>query len=57
MITFPKKEEEKKVLMSLPVEISLQCEVEVFVNASGETGLRSCDLLGFAFVHNKLWNS
>lgn len=42
--------------MSLPVEISLQCEVEAFVNALGRTGSRSCDLLAFAFVHNKLWN-
>lgn len=54
---FSKKGKRKKiVLMSLPVEISLQCEVEVFVNALGETGSRSCDLLPFAFVHNKLWN-
>lgn len=42
--------------MSLPVEISLQCEVKVFVNALGETGSRSCDSLWFTFAHNKLWN-
>lgn len=42
--------------MSLPVEISLQCEVEVFVNALGKQGRGHVTWWGLHFVHTNLWN-
>lgn len=42
------------MLMSLPVEISLQCEVEVFVNALGKQGRGHVTCWGLHFVHTKI---
>lgn len=42
--------------MSLPVEISLQCEVEVFVNALGKQVRGHVTRWGLHYVRTKLWN-
>lgn len=57
-LLFKKKKSKGKeiVLMSLPVEISLQCEVEVFVNALGKQGRGHVTRWGLHYVRTKLWN-